>query len=358
VASSEGIVGTIPRHYPYVSRMLLELFQEGQLPDVSSIEAEERYGYAVRITYADGGIRLTFGNDVGLNPGAACDVVSDKDYAKSFLRRRGVACPRGSAFCLPWWADEIRGSLQRLDVSAIATTDEVEACAEALGYPVYVKAANGSKGSGVWRCDDGDELTQAVADLDARRVKVALVEETIPLPDYRLVFLDGALISAYERVPLSVVGDGTSSIAKLLARLQERFDDEGRDTRIAVSDPRIVRRLSRAGLTLETVPERRRTVRLHDISNLSAGGVARDVTTVVAPRWTGLGAEIAHTFALRFCGVDLCCSDITAADADYSVLEVNAAPGLDHYAAVGPEQTAVVRDLYRRVFAAPATVVL
>jgi glutathione synthase/RimK-type ligase-like ATP-grasp enzyme len=94
---------------------------------------------------------------------------------------------------------------------------------------------------------------------------------------------------------------------------------------------------------------------MSDISNLSAGGTADDVTDRVARRWRELGRDVAESFGLAFCGVDLACADIASEDADHSILEVNATPGLDHYAAVGERQERLVRDLYALVLnAAPA----
>ena len=46
--------------------------------------------------------------------------------------------------------------------------------------------------------------------------RVALIQMPVTGKDYRIVVLDKRIISAYERVPLHVCGDGTSSIKKLL----------------------------------------------------------------------------------------------------------------------------------------------
>ncbi len=94
-------------------------------------------------------------------------------------------------------------------------------------------------------------------------------------------------------------------------------------------------------------------MRFLDISNLSAGGVAIESSAVVAPRWRELALRTASALGLRFAGVDLACADITLSDGAYAVLEVNATPGLHHYATVGAEQDRLVRDLYARVLNAP-----
>jgi len=54
---------------------------------------------------------------------------------------------------------------------------------------------------------------------------------------------------------------------------------------------------------------------------------------------------------LRLCGVDLLLrsGSLAEAPADYVVIEINAAPGLDNYASSGVTQAARVDDLYLAV---------
>ncbi len=341
-----------PAHYPFVTRMAMKLHAASALPDVVSIEVEPDWGYATRIVYRCGATRMTFGSDIGLNSGAACEVVTDKAFTKHFLSLHGYATPKGATFLLPWWAERVtyRGS-----PPAMRTTGEAEAYArDELGLPVYVKPVSGSQGTGISRCDTVDDLGRAIAEVAHHRAKVIMVEEVVDMPDYRLVVLHDELISAYRRVPLTVVGDGAQTILSLLRELDLKFRVTGRDTRIKFDDPRIVRCLRRRRHSLDSVPGAGERVPLLDISNLSAGGVAEDVTAAIAPRWRDLARELTAAFGLQFCGVDIACADITDESADYSVLELNAAPGLDHYASVGAEQEAIVDALYARVLnAAP-----
>lgn len=53
---------------------------------------------------------------------------------------------------------------------------------------------------------------------------------------------------------------------------------------------------------------------------------------------------------LRLCGVDIACTDLENPHSDYSILEINAAPGLDNYASSGQEQFERVKDLYKKIF--------
>lgn len=344
-------------HYPYVTRSLLRLYENGALHDVTHIDVEPDYGYVARITYQDGSHRVTYGNDLGLNTGASADLAKDKGHTKFMLRTLGIKHPKGEEFLLPWWAEKIRPSQEARGNDAINTVDMAEAyISDNLGYPVYVKPVDGSKGGDIYKVHSSSELMEIFARYDEKKVRVAIVEEPVDMPDYRVVTLDGELISAYKRIPLAVLGDGAHTVRELLFELQNRFENEGRDTRLDPDDERIATHLRKNGLSVDDVPPEGQLLTLVPVSNLSMGGTSEDVTDLISDRWSELAAFTARNFNLRLCGVDLACKDITDPHAPYSVLEVNAAPGLDHYAASGEKQRQIVDRLYTRVFNAPPNV--
>lgn len=341
----------IPEHYSYVTRSLLRLHGQGMLPNITDIDVEPEYGYTTRITYVDGRQRVTYGNDLGLNLGAASSLAADKGHTKFMLEAIGVAYPAGEEFLLPWWAERIGPSQQQRGNDAMRTIDQAEAYVEEnLGYPVYAKPVSGSQGSGVHRVDSPDYLHKIFDEYNQKEVRVAIVEEAVNMPDYRIVTLDGELISAYRRIPLTVTGDGASTIRELVEQKQQRYLEEGRNTAISVeNEGPIAQYLASKNMNMDMIPETGEEWPLLAVSNLSAGGTSEDVTERLHKRWTELAAYIAKNFNLRLCGVDLACEDITDADADASVLEVNATPGLDHYAETGDAQREIVDRLYARV---------
>lgn len=107
--------------------------------------------------------------------------------------------------------------------------------------------------------------------------------------------------------------------------------------------------LKSRNLTLASIPGPKQRLVLSNVSNLSKGGSSVDVTNKVAPTWLDLSNKIARGMNLRICGIDLACEDISQDTADYNVIEVNAAPGLDHYASTGQEQLLIVDELYTKV---------
>lgn len=343
-------MSSIPFHYPHATRSLLELFQEGALSNVAGVLIEPDYGYIARISYTNGKHRIIHGSDLGLNTSAANELADDKGHTKFVLRNIGINCPGGEEFLLPWWAAVISGNT-RLRNKNMRTTDEAAAYIKhELGYPVYIKPVNSSKGAHVYKIDTEAELQAVLRTYADERIRVAVIEEPIPMPDYRLVTLDGELISAYKRNPLMVTGDGQATISKLLEARRISLEGDGRNVRIDPADPRLLAILKKNGQDMQFIPPDGTQIVLADISNLSAGGSSEDVTDIVADKWKNVAATIAGNFNLRLCGIDLACTDIASNTADYSVLEVNASPGLDHFAASGTAQNEVVRDIYIKAF--------
>jgi D-alanine-D-alanine ligase-like ATP-grasp enzyme len=335
--------------------MLLQLYNDGHLQSVRRVLVEPEYGRTARIEYHTGAVRFVYNNDVGLNSAAACELDTDKAYTKWLLEELGYRVPKGQTFVMPWYEALISESLQRRGFGNLKTVTDLIAYADRTKYPVYVKPVDGSKGRHVHRCDKSAEVVALVDDFERHHIRVMLVEDAVMWPDYRLVILKDELISAYERNPLMVTGDGVSSVNELLLALQEHFAAIGRDTRVDIRDSRIDARLLRLGLSRAHVLRRAQRIYLLDISNLSTGGRATEVTERVAPGWVQIGRRIARDMAMSLCGLDIACSDITKETSEYAILEVNATPGLDHYAAVGAVQEATVRSLYQRVFDAAPT---
>ncbi len=185
-----------------------------------------------------------------------------------------------------------------------------------------------------------------------RKSSVLIVQKFYEGRDYRVVVLDDEVISAYERIALSVVGDGQSSIKELLSRKQQQFIKNGRDTVIDVDDFRIKLKLRRQRLSLESVPRKGETVQLLDNANLSTGGDALDVTKIIHPDFYQLAVRITKDMGLRLCGVDIITDDISLPPKEYVVIEINGAPGLDNYARMGRDQVKVVESLYLKILKA------
>ena len=309
------------------------------------INIEPTYRYAGQITLRNGTKRYFRGTCFDLNPLGASEIAKDKTYAAYFMKKMGYRVVEGQAFFSREWAKTI-GSEK--------TRDAAYQYAKKLGFPLIVKPNSLSQGAGVCLVHNRAQFMRAIQEIE-KKDRVFRVERPAPGRDYRIVALDREIMSAYERLPLTVTGDGRSTIKKLLAQKQKMFARTDRDTIIKPDDFRIAWHLKHQGLRKTSILKKGATITLLDNRNLSSGGDAVDVTAAIHPTFKALALRLTRDMGLRYCGVDLMVEgDITKPLHKYRIIEINAAPGIDNYAKSGVQQKQIVEKMYLKVLKAMA----
>ncbi|MEJ0053615.1 MAG: cyanophycin synthetase [bacterium] len=321
---------------PGITELLLKI-----APKIGAkVLIEPEWGYVGQIAFRSGRKRYFRFSSVDVNTLGASEVAKDKDFANFFMKHMGYPIVKGKTFFRDDWAETIRS--KRKITAAYRY-------ARRLGFPVIVKPNSGSQGKAVCLARTKRQFyrgMRATFEVD----KVALVQIPVSGKDYRIVVLDREIISAYYRVPLSVVGNGKASVAALLKSKQKEFRRAGRDTAIRADDPRIAEKLEHQGLSFASVLRKDQKVFLLDNANLSTGGESEDVTESVHKEFRKIAVSLTRDMGLRLCGVDLMIDgDISEPPKTYWVLEVNSAPGLDHYAKSGAAQNKIVEKMYTTV---------
>lgn len=308
----------------------------------ATVVIEPKWQVVGQITFNNGRRRYFRGSCIDLNSLGSSEIAKDKDYANMFMVRMGYPVVPGSkTFFTDSFAIKVGFPKRNIDGAYLY--------AKKLGFPVIVKPNSGSQGTNVALVHNKQEFYPAMKSI-FERDRIALVQCPVKGKDYRVVVLDKRVISAYQRIPLNVTGDGKSSIHKLLIAKQRRFVRDGRDTCINFSDPRMVEKLRHQDLNLRSVLEKGRLVYLLDNANLSTGGDSVDVTHKIHKDFARISVSLTKDMGLRLCGVDLMIDgDISEKPGNYWVLEINSAPGLDHYAKSGAEQERIVEELYLEV---------
>lgn len=215
----------------------------------------------------------------------------------------------------------------------VASVKEAQAVAKAIGYPVVVKPTDQEGGKGVAAgLMDADEVAMAFT-AASQLSKNVLVERHIEGRDYRLTVLHDRVIWAVERVPAGVTGDGTSTVAQLIAAANA-------DPRRGVGPHAALKKLqidegaaallARQGLAEDSVPEAGRFVPLRRNSNVATGGMPLAVFDKVHPDNALLAVRAVRALRLDLAGVDLLIPDIARSwrDGGAAICEVNAQPQL------------------------------
>jgi D-alanine-D-alanine ligase-like ATP-grasp enzyme len=323
---------------PFVTEVIKRL--ASQIGATVLIEPE--YGFVGQITFKNSKRTFFRNGKFEINNHASVAIVQDKGYASFFLKELGYKMPEEQTF----FSEKLCSKLIKN-----RNIDDGYAFAKKLGFPAIVKPNDLTKGILVAKVYNQEEYYQ-IAQQIFLKTSVLLIQKFYPGNDYRVVVLDGEIASAYQRMPLSVIGNGKSSIFEILHQKKTLFLQESRDITIDLDDFRIAANLHRQGLNLNSVIPENTRIKVLDNANLSTGGEAIDVTKEIHPDFQKLAISVTKDIGLRLGGVDIITSDITQPMQDYVIIEINGAPGLEHYASIGEQQMKVVEELYLKIIKA------
>jgi cyanophycin synthetase len=239
-------------------------------------------------------------------------IAQDKQLTRSLLQKIGVPVPEGRP---------------------VTDAEDAWAAAEEVGLPVVVKPQSGNHGRGVTVHLWTREAVQLAYEAALAEGQGVMVERFIEGADYRLLVVGDRLVAAARREPAHVVGDGRSTIAELVAVVNQdprRSDGHGTVLSIIQLDAIALTVLAEQGCTPETVPPAGQRVLIRRNANLSTGGTATDVTDLVHPSVAARAVDAARTVGLDIAGIDVLATDIARPLEDQcgAVVEVNAGPGL------------------------------
>lgn len=327
----------------FASRMMLKLAPAAGV----KIFVEPKYGQVGQIICPNDKIHYFRNTHFDLNPLGATEISKDKDYTNFFLNSLGYKTVESRAFYSKDWCKQLDENLG---------VDQAYQYAKSLKFPVIVKPNSKSQGVGVYKVTNKKEFYAAMRHI-FKIDKIALVQRIAKGNDFRVVVLDGEIISAYQRIPLHIVGDGINTISKLQKLRENDLKSVKRDSLLSIDKFRLKLTLKQSGLTMNHILDKGKILQLTPNANLCAGGTSVDFTDRISPEFSKLCIDITKDMGLRLCGVDLMVNGTIAENqAEFSIIEINSAPGLDNFAASGNEQAKIVDDLYLKLLKAIAKI--
>jgi cyanophycin synthetase len=247
-------------------------------------------------------------------------------------------------------ATDKTATLKLLAAAGLPTPQHIEvadatgavAAARKIGFPVVVKPVHTDRGIGI-ATDLSDIAGVENAYATARRFDDSVaVERHVPGRTFRLLVIGGRFVAASSTEPTLITGDGTSTVRHLVDRINadlSRGPGHLKPLTWLVLDEEAERTLTALSLTQESILEAGRSITLRTMSNLSRGGLSRDVTSRVHEENRRLAQLCAELLSLDFAGIDYRASaiDIPWQESGGAVIEVNCSPGLrmHHSPAIG-----------------------
>ncbi|MGK7935622.1 MAG: cyanophycin synthetase [Xenococcaceae cyanobacterium] len=249
----------------------------------------------------------------------AVELACDKEGTKTILADAGIPVPKGT---LIQYLDELKEAIETVG-----------------GYPIVIKPLDGNHGRGItininnWSdAEEAYDLASA-----ASKTKSVIVERYYRGSDHRVLVINGKLVAVAERIPAHVIGDGHSTIEKLIEITNcDPNRGDGHDnilTKITV-DRTSLDVLAKQDYEMNTVLPEGEKAYLRATANLSTGGIAIDRTEDIHPENIWLAERVAKIIGLDIAGIDVVTPDITQPlrEVDGVIVEVNAAPGFRMHA--------------------------
>lgn len=200
----------------------------------------------------------------------------------------------------------------------------------AAGHELVVKPIDRDHASGVSVGLRGaEEVAQAINFAGQYSDKI-IIQRRYHGKDFRVTVVDGRFVAAAWRKQPTVVGDGHSTIAQLVAHENTRRTTDKHDTTkalvIGVAD--VERYLGKG--RLHSVPAKGEEVTVIGTANFGKGGETIDVTDVVHDSYIRAVERLADYLQLGVCGADFLAADFTKPMERGSciLLEINCAIGL------------------------------
>jgi cyanophycin synthetase len=244
--------------------------------------------------------------------GLGMELASDKEETKQILSEAHIPVPKGIL---------------------VTSKDELLERINEVRFPFVIKPLDGNHGRGITTDIHSVEKALFGFDLAQKISRAVIVEEFIKGDDYRFLVVNYKLIAATKRTPAFVKGDGKLTIAELIEKENEN-PERGRGAEFVLA-PIIVdavtsKIIKDKNLSLDSVLEKDEILVLKETANISAGGIATDVTDSVHPENVFMAERIARIFNLDICGIDIMATalDVPLTRSTGAIIEVNAGPGL------------------------------
>jgi cyanophycin synthetase len=263
-----------------------------------------------------------------VNPQPSCIIANNKFLTKKVLRQAKVSIPKSYL---------VKTLKQAKDVII-----------EKNMFPFVVKPTEGAHGNGVYaNIESLEELDQVAKYVfNSKKSEDVLIEQYISGPDYRVMVVGDKISAVMERMPAHVVGDGVSTLRKLITKFNQNplvGKKYEKPMCKIILNGEVKRILKKKGINLVYVPKNDEKVFLRQNANISTGGIGKDVTNKVRQSVKDLAIKATKALQMKIAGVDILFDEKSKIP---YVLEINDTPGIDihHYPVIGESQN-VAQDI-------------
>lgn len=298
---------------------------------VTLMQACEEYGYQIKvldkfseqlIEVSKNGQSFVFGSGnicaFPINNATSTFIAKDKTHALSVLHKNGFKVPQGQLFFI---SQNYKN--QRPDGREV---DDAISYAMQLGFPLFVKPNDGSRGAFVEQVFSVEDLKGYIASVN-KQLHCIRLEKPLKGREYRLFIVDGKIWFGYHRSSPSIVCDGKKNVGELIDEKINAQQDAGIKS-LHRDSPFILQQLKEQSLTLSDIPQAGVQLPFTPAQNIAIGGEVKEYTEEFSSEMHNFAKRLASALNLRLFGIDVYSQSPTLTPQGVAILEVNGNPSL------------------------------
>lgn len=196
---------------------------------------------------------------------------------------------------------------------------------------VKPKSTNFGIGISIFKDGAGEEDIKEAFKIAFENDTTVLVEEFIEGKEYRFLVVGDEVPGILHRVPANVIGDGKSTITKLVEE-KNKSSLRGKGYKTPLEkinlDNNVKLFLKQENKDFEYIPQKDEIVYLRENSNISTGGDSIDYTDLIPKKFKDIAVNSAKAVGANICGVDMMIKDYKDENSNYAIIELNFNPAI------------------------------
>jgi len=305
-------------------------------------EACDNFGYSWKLvdSYANNLVEVSNGfksffssnSKIGaypLNLKFSAQLVNDKAWAYKILKQKKYKVPKGDYFFLKEEYRELRGNGKELSDAIIFAKNK---------YPVFVKPNSSSLGILAEIIENEKQLKNHLQNISEISY-IAIIQEIIKLPEYRIFAIDGEIEFIYQRFPAKIIGDGKSSINNQISNINQNIKSE--KNKFSKNSIFIVKQLKKYNLDFNSVLNKNQELVISPKTNISSGGEIKNYTEIVSKETKKWIKKLMKDLSLRVCGIDVFIKNSKNNPNEFIIIEINHNPNLTGIYELGYKEKAL-----------------
>lgn len=196
---------------------------------------------------------------------------------------------------------------------------------------VKPKSTNFGIGISIFKDGAGEEDIKEAFKIAFENDTTVLVEEFIEGKEYRFLVVGDEVPGILHRVPANVIGDGKSTITKLVEE-KNKSSLRGKGYKTPLEkinlDNNVKLFLKQENKDFDYIPQKDEIVYLRENSNISTGGDSIDYTDLIPKKFKDIAVNSAKAVGANICGVDMMIKDYKDENSNYAIIELNFNPAI------------------------------